>query len=94
MERPRTSNRTGCKQAMHHLNGTDNLQLNAFDNRYSFTFFDEIQKQRLLETKQPPFRISKVNNFHCGAFAWITNTQLVSNSTLKEKAVFGTTMKI
>ena len=50
-------------------------------------FQNDIQKQRLFETKQPPFRIAKLNTFHYGAFAWIWNSQLVLNSTLKEKAV-------
>ena len=84
MERPRTFDPTECKHAIRHLNGTNYPQLDAFN---SFTFFDDIQKQRLLETKQPPFRITKLNSFHYGAFAWISNSQLVLNSTLKEKAV-------
>ena len=75
------------KRAIRHLSGTNNPQLNAFDYSSSFTFFDGIQKQRLLEIKQPPFRVTKPNNFHYGAFAWITNSQLVLNSSLKEKAV-------
>ena len=51
------------------LNRTDNPQLNAFEYSNSFTFFDDIQKQRPLETKQPPFRITKPNTFHYCAFA-------------------------
>ena len=80
------SDPTECKHAIRHLNGTNNPQLNAFNYSNSFTFFNDIQKQRLLETKQPPFRITKLNTFHYGAFAWISNSQLVLNSTLKEKA--------
>ena len=87
MERPRTLDPTECKHAIRHLNGTNNPQLDAFNYSNSFTFFNDIQKQRLLETKQPPFRITKLNTFHYGAFAWISNSQLVLNSTLKEKAV-------
>ena len=87
MERPRTLDPTECKHAIRHLNGTNNPQLNAFNYSNSFTFFNDIQKQRLLETKQSPFRITKLNTFHYGAFAWISNSQLVLNSTLKEKAV-------
>ena len=87
MERPRTLDPTECKHAIRHLNGTHNPQLDAFNYSNSFTFFNDIQKQRLLETKQPPFRITKLNTYHYGAFAWITNSQLVLNSTLKEKAV-------
>ena len=82
MERPRTLDPTECKHAIRHLNGTNNPQLDAVNYSNSFTFFDDIQKQRLLETKQPPFRITKFNTFHYGAFAWITNSQLVLNSTL------------
>ena len=33
--------------------------------------FNDIQKQRLLDIKQPPFRITKLNTFHHSAFAWI-----------------------
>ena len=33
------------------------------------------------------FRITKLNTFHYGAFAWIANSQLVLSSTLEEKAV-------
>ena len=58
MERPRTLDPTECKHATRHLNGTINHQLDAFNYSNSFTFFDDIQKQRLLETKQPPFRIT------------------------------------
>ena len=87
MERPRTLDPTDCKHAIRHLNGTNNPQLDAFNYSNSFTFFNDIQKQRLLETKQPPFRITKLNTFHYGAFAWISNSQLVLNSTIKEKAV-------
>ena len=49
MERPRTSDPTEYKHAIRHLNGTDNPQRNACDYSNSFTFFDDIQKQRLLE---------------------------------------------
>ena len=87
MERRRILDPTEYKQAIRHLNGTDNSQFNAIDYNNSFTFFDDIQKQRLLETKQPPFRILMLNTFHYGAFAWVTNSQLVLKSTLKEKAV-------
>ena len=68
MERPRTLDPTECKHAIRHLNGTHNPQLDAFNYSNSFTFFNDIQKQRLLETKQPPFRITKLNIYHYGAF--------------------------
>ena len=82
MKRPRTLDPTECKHAIRHLNGTNSPQLDAFNYSNCFTIFDDIQKQRLLETKRP-FRITKLNIFHYGAFAWITNSQLVLNSTLK-----------
>ena len=82
-ERPRTLDFTEYERAIRRLNGTDNPQLNAFDYRNSWTFFDDIQRQRLLETRQSPFRITKLNIFQYGAFAWIANFQLVSNSTLR-----------
>ena len=69
---------------MRHLNDTDNPQLNAFDYSNSFTFFDDIQKLRRFEIKQPPFRITKLNIFHYGAFAWINNSQFVLISTPKK----------
>ena len=47
-----------------HLNGTNNPQLDAFNYSNSFTFFNYIQKQRLLETKHPPFCITKLNKIH------------------------------
>ena len=50
MQHPRNLDRTECKHANRHLNGTDNPQLNAFNCSKSFTFFDDIQKQPLLET--------------------------------------------
>ena len=70
MERPRTLDPTEWKQAIRHLNGTDKPHFNAFDCSNSFNFFDDIQKQRLLETKQPPFRIAKLNTFHFSAFCF------------------------
>ena len=88
MERPRTLDPTECKHAIRHLNGTNNPQLDAFKYTNSFTFSNNIQKQCLLETKQPTFRITKLNTFHYVASAWIANSQLVLNSTLKEKAVY------
>ena len=41
MERPRTLDPTECKHhdAIRHLNGTDNPQLNAFEYSNSFSFF-------------------------------------------------------
>ena len=86
MERPLTLDPTECKRAILQLNGTNNPQLNAFNYSNSFPFFEDIQKQRLLKTKQS-FRIKKLNTFHYGAFAWIANSQLVLNATLKEKNV-------
>ena len=80
MERPRISDPTECNHAICHLNGTDNPQLDGFDYSNSFTFFEIIQKQRLFESKQPPLRITKLNNFQHGAFAWTTNCQLVLNA--------------
>ena len=87
MERPRTLDPTECRHAIRHLNGTNDPQLDAFNYSNYFTLFNDIQKQRLLEIKQPPFRISKLNTFHYGAFAWISISELVLNSTLEEKAV-------
>ena len=83
MERPRTLDPTECKQIIRHLNGTDKPQCNEFDYSTAFTFFDDIQSQRLLETKQPLFRITKLTTFHYGAIAWIANSQFVSIATLK-----------
>ena len=87
MQDPRTLNTTENLQAIRHTYGTNNPRLNAFDYSNSITFFDDIQKQRHLETKPLSFRINKLNTFHEGAFAWITNFQLVINSSVQEKAV-------
>ena len=59
MERLRTLDSRECIHVVRLLTGTDNPQLNAFDYSNSFSFFDGIQKQRLLETKQPPFHNTK-----------------------------------
>ena len=64
MERPRFLNPTECKHAIRHLNGSDDPELNAFDYSNSFTFFNDIQTQRLLVTEQPPFQITKLNTFY------------------------------
>ena len=77
-DRPGTLDPTESQHAIRHLNGTNNHQLDAFNYTNSFTFFNDIQKQRILETKQPPFRITKLNAY--GAFAWIANSQFVLNS--------------
>ena len=68
MERSRILDPTENKHAIRHSNGTDNPQFNAFDCSNSFTFFDDIQKQCLVETKQSLFRITKLNTFHNGTF--------------------------
>ena len=52
MDHLRTLDPTECKLGIRQLNGTDNPQQNAFDYSSSFTCFDDIQRQRLLETKQ------------------------------------------
>ena len=86
-ERPHNLGPTECNHAGRPSNGTDNSQFIVSDYSNSLAFFDVIQKQRLLETKQPPFRITELNTFHCGAFALITHSQLVLNATPKENAV-------
>ena len=86
MERTRTLDTLESKHAIRHSNGTDNPQLKAFDYGSFFTFFDDLRKQRLPETKQPHFRITKFHTFHCGASVCITNSQFLF-SALKEKAV-------
>ena len=68
MERPRSLYPAECKHAIRHTNGTDNPQLKAFDYTNSFTYLDDIQKQRLCETRQPPFRITKLSTFHILCF--------------------------
>ena len=87
MECPRFFDPMECKHATRHLYDTNDPQLDAFNCSNYFTFFIDIQKQRLLETKQHPFRITKLNTFQYGAFALIANSQPVLNSTVKEKAV-------
>ena len=42
-----------------------------------------IFKNDILEIQQPGFLINKLNTSHYGAFGWITNSQLVLNSTRK-----------
>ena len=61
MERPRPLDPTECEYAIRQFNVTDSPQLGAFDHNCSFTFFDGTQKQRFLETKEPPFRFTKLN---------------------------------
>ena len=87
MDRPRTLDPTECKHAIRPYNGTDNPQLSALDFSNSFTFLVDIQKQRFLETKQPPCRITKLNTFHYGAFAWIASSRPILHATHKEKVV-------
>ena len=47
MELTRTPDHTECKHAIR----ADTPQFNAFDDSRYFTFLDDIQQQRLLETK-------------------------------------------
>ena len=90
MEHPRTFDPTECKHAIRHHIGSDNPQPQAFYSSSSSTIIDDIQKQRLLELKQPPFCITKLDPFHYGAFARNTNSQTVKTSTLKKKQSVGT----
>ena len=85
MDRPRTWDVTECNRASRHLIGTYTHHLQAFGYSSSFTFFDDIRKQRLLEAKQIPFEISKLNPYR--TFAWMTDLQFVSDATPKEKDV-------
>ena len=83
MERPHTLDPTECKHSIRPLKETEIPQFNAFDYCNSFTFFDHIQKQRFLETKQPPFCNTKLNTFHYGAFAYIQILNLFQMQPLK-----------
>ena len=84
MERSRTLDSTDCKHAIRHLNGTDSPQLNACDYSSSSTSFDDTQRQRLPNTKQTFFHVTKLNTYLYGAFVWITNSQLFQfNSKIK-----------
>ena len=65
MERSSTLGSNEGKHAIRHISGTDNPDLNAFKNSSSFAYFDDIQSQRFLETKQPPFSITKHSTFQC-----------------------------
>ena len=86
--RPFTLDPTECKNAIRLLNGTDNPQLNSYNYNNSFTYFDDIVKQKTLEEKQPHFKVRKLNTFHYGAFAYITNSRkLVLDAKLKERSV-------
>ena len=76
---PHSLHCTESKHGRRHLNSTDNPELDAFAHSSSFTFVDDFQRQSLLETKHPPFHITKLNTFHYGAF---TNFQLVINYNL------------
>ena len=66
----------------------------SFKYSKSFTFLDDTQEQRLLGTKQPPFRITKPNTFHYGVFAWIKSLNLFETQLLKKKLFVGITMNI
>ena len=65
MERSSTLVPNEGKHAIQNIYGTDNPDLNAFKHSSSFAYFDYIQNQRFLETKQPPFSITKHNTFQC-----------------------------
>ena len=61
-----------------------NIVTTSYNNHLHL--FDDIQKERLLQTKQLAFRITKLNTFQYGDFAWITNSQLILNAPLREKS--------
>ena len=88
MEHPRILEPTECKHAIRHLNGTHNPELNAFtlNASYSFTFFDDFQKQRLLETKDIFFELPNSTHFTC-CFCLDSNFSTVLSAILEEKAV-------
>ena len=79
MERSLPLDPTECKLAIRHLNGTANAQLNFYNYNNSFTFFDDMKKQQLLEKYQPRFRITRLNTYHYCTFAYVQISDHVLN---------------
>ena len=65
MQRPLPLDPTDCKLAIRHLNGTNNTHRNSSNFNNSFTFFDDIKKQQLLERYQPLFQVTRLSTYHC-----------------------------
>ena len=87
MERPLPLDSTECKNAIRHLNGTDNPQLKAYHYNNSFTFFPDVKQQQLLERYQPRFQVTKLNTYHYGTFAYILNGERVRKQKFGAKDV-------
>ena len=81
MERPIQLDPMECKRTIRHLNGTGNPELDFYSYNTSFTFFDDIKKQQLLEQHQPRFQVDKLNTRFQGTFVFIVN----SNKILKNE---------
>ena len=63
-----------------YLNATDSNELNNYNIRNSFSFFDDSEYQNKIEHIQKPFRVEQLNAWHIGTFVydkrypdWIVN---------------------
>ena len=80
LELPRILDLVECKNMIRNLNETDSNELNNYNTRSSFSFFDDNDYQNKFERVQQPFRVNKLNAWHIGTFVndghyqdWIAN---------------------
>ena len=80
LELPKILNPIDCKNLIGYLNATDSNELNNYNIKSSFSFFDDSDYQNKLEQTQKPLRVEKLNAWHIGTFVydehypdWIVN---------------------
>ena len=59
-----------CKNMIRYLNATDSNDLNNYNIKSSFSFFDDSDYQSKIEKVQKPIRGEKLNAWHIGTFVY------------------------
>ena len=70
LELPKILDPVECKNMIRYLNATDSNELNNYNIRSSFSFFDDSDYQNKTEQVQQPFRVKRLNAWHIGTFVY------------------------
>ena len=70
LEFPKLLDPIECKNMMRYLNATDSNELNNYNIKSSFSFFDDSDYQKKIENIQKPFRVEQLNAWYKRTFVY------------------------
>ena len=76
LELPKILDPIECKNMIRYLNATDSNELNNYNIRSSFSFFDDNDYQKKIERVQQPLRVNKLNAWHIGTSVYDEHYQV------------------